>query len=229
VSARSRVPALPAAPPAAPPASRLLRRHTRAVAPPTAPAGADATAPLDILAASAAAASAPLSLAAGSGFPHVAFPSLAALALGRVSLYDSAAARGAIADGGADAAASSAATASPGVDGAAVSRVMGILSRNPTRIVATDALELLPPETPVSALLPFLRASSAHASDATHGAAIARSLGSVRAAHARAACVEKQARSVTLDRSTPCAACGRRLALVPPGGGSGGAPGAFVR
>ena len=118
---------------------------------------------------------------------------------GAVAGLEAASAHGAV-DAGAAAAAS-----------VRVSRVMDILARNSTRVAAAGAVALLPAASSLAALLPFLGAALRHSADAVRTAGAARHLATVGAALRRADLVTIQARALTLDRLTPCRACGRRL------------------
>lgn len=95
-----------------------------------------------------------------------------------------------------------------------VERVMGILSRNYARVDAVSALASLPSDTPMAAVAPFLTAAVQHAADTSRMMAATRSLSSVTSIVVSADLKAREARAVTLEKTSLCPVCGRRLAVA---------------
>jgi hypothetical protein len=75
------------------------------------------------------------------------------------------------------------------------------------------ALSLLPPDVPLASVAPFLTAALRHGSDSARTLSAAASLASVRVISVRSSLADRQARAVTIEKTSLCAACGRRLAI----------------
>lgn len=88
-----------------------------------------------------------------------------------------------------------------------VQEALGVLDRHSARMDGARALALLPGDTPLHLLLPFLRGALRNMTQAQHQASVVRSLRQYENLQVREGLVHSQARAVEITAETACALC----------------------
>jgi len=94
-----------------------------------------------------------------------------------------------------------------------VNRIMDILSRNFNRINPTEALPLLPDSIPLTSIKSFLVSTLRYNMDHTRMLHTTKALTNYYTATIRADLVNRQARSVIIEKTSLCSICNRKLVI----------------